>query len=172
MARGILGDDGPSLWIFISVILIWAWIQKTTDKVVKGVKSGFEIGENSAGPLQPETTKDIANLQAFVDAIPITSSRLKYPISHYQSIADDCWTELISPINIDEAKLFGMFQHLTVYELRAVAKKFGLKEPAFLGLTVKTLTIFKAFEWKLSDGVFGNDLSKMRTIWAKSGLWY
>lgn len=172
MAKGILGDDGPSVWTFVAVILFWGWLKGQFNSGKKSVVDTLEIGQNSGGPLQPETTAQISAMQAFVNQIPVTPSRLRYKLSYYQSVADTIWDELISPVNIDEPKLFALLGPMSVYELRAVAKSFGIKEPGVLGLTVRTLTIFKAFEWKLTDGIFGNDLYTMRKIWGKTGLWY
>jgi hypothetical protein len=171
MARGIGGEDGPSLWTFLCCILVFFWLRSATAKATKKVEDVLELGKNSGGPLQPETTAQISALEKSVDQIAVSVRKLKYKMPHYQAIADDIWAELTSVFNIDEAKMFDELKPLDANELRAVAKCFGIKEPAVLGLTTRTLTIFKAFEWKLSDGMMGNYLTQMRKIWAKSGLW-
>lgn len=172
MSKGIGGEDGPSVWTFLCVILVWSWVKSSATSAKKSVVDTLEIGKNSAGPFQPETTKDIDKKLAFVDKIPVTATRLKHNMAHYRAIADMCFDELTSWINVDEPRLFAALEHLTVYELRAVAKSFGVRETNIIGFTTSSFTIFDLMGHTLKDGRFGNDLAKMHKIWSKTGLWF
>lgn len=172
MARGIGGDDGPSLFMFGACVLGFIWLRDSFTSAKESVSSTLELGKNSGGILQPETTEDISTLQKSVDAITVRWTKCPHGKAYYLNIAAKCWTELSANYNTDEAKLFAMLSPLSADELRAVAKTFGVRETSVFGLlTLGSYTIFKAFDEALSDGMFGNDLTKMRKIWAKTGLW-
>lgn len=147
-------------------------MRSTASSAKKSLVDTFEIGKNSAGIFQHETTKDIDKKQSFVDKIAVTTTRLKYNSAHYLAIADMCFDELTAWLNVDEPRLFAALENLNVYELRAVAKSFGVRETSIVGFTSSTFTIFDLMGHTLKDGRFGNDLTKMRKIWAKTGLWF
>lgn len=171
MAKGIGGEDGPSIWTFLCVILVWKWFQSETAKLEKGVKGIFHVGENTSGPLQKQTSSEIAKLENEIKRIPVTASRLKFPLVHYTSLAEMIWTE-VNSWTPNVARIFEELEPLSVYELRAVAHEFGTRETSVFGLlTLKTYTIFTAFDSILRDATFDKGLTRMHNIWHKTGLW-
>lgn len=173
MAKGIGGEDGPSIWTFLCVILVWKWFTSEAAKLEKKVEGVLHIGVNDAGPLQKQTTSQIANMEKKVARIPLIPAKLKFDPSHYAEIADMLWSEMNSTFYTDKNRIFEALEPLTVYELNAVAKKFGVRETSVLGLlTMSTYTIFTAFDGTFSDGLVVKDLTRMKRIWAKTGLWH
>ena len=182
MARGILGDDGPSLFMFIAVILIWGTIQRWASNA--GDKLGaakdsladkLEIGKNSASIWQEATTADIAKMESKVKAIAVPYSTLPHPPSYYENIANAMWSEMRSTVNIDEWKLVDLCRDLSKYELMAVAKGFGVKEYSSwktAGLTTAwTGTLFDAMTVAF-DGYFKDtERAAMKGVWAKTKMW-
>lgn len=166
MARGIGGEDGPSVWMFLTVILVWAWVKSTFTSAKNSVVDTLEIGKNSGGPFQSESTADIDRKNRFIDKIPVTHTRLPHSSQHYRDIADMLQSELTATFNTDEPKMFAALTPLSLYELRAVAKAFGVRENS-VGFTYYTYTLFDIMTKVLS----GSDLTRMRKIWAKTGLW-
>lgn len=169
MARGIGGDDGPTLWMFIACILIWGKVKGWFDSGLS------ELDKNHANIFQPETTAEIQNKEKIVKEISYRSSALKHKLSFYQQIADAQHKELMSTFNIDEDKLIAMLKPLNVDELKAVAKSFGVRDSASiksLGFATGTGTIFEYYDELLSDSTLGgDDLTQMRKIWQPTGLW-
>lgn len=169
MARGIGGDDGPTLWMFIACILIWGkvkgWFDSASDK----------LSGNLANPFQPETTADIKRKEAQVSGVFFRSS--KFPpgrtLSFYQDVAAEQFKELTSSFNIDEDRLITMLKGFNVDELKAVYKSFGVKDATVLGVVAGwTADLFGWYEHLLTDSTFGgNDLTTMRKIWQPTGLW-
>lgn len=170
MARGIGGDDGPSIWMFAACILIW---YKLSDMWKAGKKSvQDELNTNHASILQPETTAEISRLEKKVAAITYKPSQLTQPKVYYTNVANTCWKELSANYNTDEEKLFDLLEPMNADELKCVAKEFGVKESTTLFVvTSHTVDIFSAFDLVLTDGLFGKDLTKMHSIWKKTGLW-
>lgn len=167
MARGIGGDDGPTLWMFIACILIWGKIQGWFGSV------SSSLSGNLANPFQPETTADIKRKEKQVTSITYRSSKLTKPVAYYQDVASAQYNELCSTWNIDEDKLLDMLKGFNVDELKAVAKNFGVKDANVLGLVAGwTGNIFDWYDHLLKDtAIGGNDLTAMRAIWKPTGLW-
>lgn len=168
-SRGIGGDDGPTVWMFIACILVWGKVKGWFDA------AGSELDKNHVNPFQPETNAEVRNKEKLVKEITYRSSNLKHKLTYYQQIADSQYQELMSTFNIDEDKLINMLKPLNVDELKAVAKCFGVRDSASvksLGFATGTGTIFEYYNELLSDSTFGgDDLSQMRKIWSKTGLW-
>lgn len=170
MARGIGGDDGPSVWMFVACILIWY-------KLAALFKSGKdavsdELKVNHASILQHETTSEIARLERKVKAITYRPSKLVHPKVYYTNLANTCWKELSANYYTSERELFNLLTPLNPDELKCVAKEFGVKESTTLMvITSHTMDIFAAFDYVLEDGVLFKDLTKMHKIWKVTGLW-
>ncbi|RYE91507.1 MAG: hypothetical protein EOO37_00060 [Cytophagaceae bacterium] len=171
MARGIGGDDGPTLWMFVACILIWGKVKGWFDSGLS------ELDKNHANPFQPETNAEIRNKEKVVKEIAYRPSKFQngHKLSYYQQLADSQFKELMSTFNIDEDKLINMLKPLNVDELKAVAKCFGVRDSASiksLGFATGTGTIFEYYDELLSDSTLGgNDLTQMRKIWQPTGLW-
>lgn len=172
MAKGIGGEDGPSLWMFIAVVLVWGKLSQLATKTKNDTAKFLELGKNSGGPFQPETTAEISVMTKFVARIPVTPSRLKHKLPYYKAIADLVWEELKAQFFTNDTRMFEALEPLTLYELRAVAKEFGVRETTLFGMTTETVTIFTGFDKVLKNGMLGNDLTRMHKIWAKTGLWF
>jgi hypothetical protein len=173
MARGIGGDDGPSIWMAVAVICVWGYVKTQVNSAKKTVVAGLELGQNSAGPLQEQTSADIAESESAVKSWHCTWSALPKPKTYYQNIANKLWTEMRSSFNIDEAAMIAMCKPLTTNELMAVAICFGVKEATtpFFGLTTWTGHIFQAFDVALEGYFKSNDRAAMKKIWAPTKLW-
>lgn len=169
MARGIGGDDGPSVFMFAACVLIFFklsdWAKAGKDAV------SAELDTNHASPFQSQTTSEIKKMEKYVAGITYRSSNLKKPAATYVSIANQCWKELSADWYVSDRKLFDLLDPLNADELKAVAKAFGVKESTALGITSGTYTIFTAFDEVLEDGYVFKDLAKMHLIWKKTGLW-
>ena len=169
MARGIGGDDGPSLFMMAACVLIW---YKLSDMFKAGKDAvEDELNTNHAGVFQQETSSDIKRMEKTVSGIAYRSSKLTKPKANYTSIADALWVELKAKFNTDEGKMFDLLTPLNADELKCVAKEFGVRETNFLGFTTATVTLFNAFDQVLTDGLFSKDLTSMHSIWKKTGLW-
>lgn len=168
MARGIGGDDGPSLWMFIAVILVWGkiqgWFGEAKDK----------LNENWVNPFQPETNKQVQAKEKAVKNVTYRASQFQHgrKLDYYQQIADSQREEFAATFNIDEDKLLDQLKDLNKDELIAVYKCFGVQDATFLGVATATGTIFDFYNHLLTDTrLGGNDLTAMRNIWKKTGLW-
>lgn len=171
MAKGILGDDGPTLWTFIAVILMWGAFKTWFSETKNSVTSTLGIGKNTAGPLQSQSSSDIELAENTVKGWYVGWASLKLPKTYYQNLADKLWVEMNSGINIDEALLISMCQPLSKNELMAVAKCFGVKEASMMGLTTWSGHIFQAFDIAF-EGMFKKaELAQMKKIWAVTKLW-
>lgn len=173
MAKGIGGEDGPSLWTFLCVILVWKWFTSEASKLEKKVEGVFHVGVNDAGPLQKQTTAQISNMKRKVDLIPVVVGKLRQPPHYYTEVADSIWDQMNATFFTNKDEIFRLLEPLNVNELNAVAKGFGVRETTVFGLlTLSTYTIFTAMDGTFSDGVVVKDLTRMRKIWAKTGLWH
>lgn len=168
MARGLGGDDGPTVWMFIACILVWGKIQGWFNSVSDSVSG------NLANPIQTETTAQIKAKEKGVKEIAYRSSQFQngHKLAFYQNIADRQYSEMENWLNVDEDVLLDSLRGLNTDELKAVAKCFGVRDNAVLGVAQSTGTLFDFYDKILSDSTFGgNDLSNMKKIWAKTGLW-
>jgi hypothetical protein len=166
------GDDGPTLWMVVAVICVWGVIKAQLKSAKDTVVSGLELGQNSAGPLQAQTSQDIKNAEDAVKSWNVSWSVLPRPKTYYDNIATKLWQEMNSKFNIDEAAMVSWCQPLSKQELMAVAKCFGVKEATtFFGLTTWTGHIFQAFDIAL-DGMFKTkEMAAMKKIWSVTKLW-
>lgn len=171
MARGIGGDDGPSVWMFLCCVLVFGWVKTQLKSAKDSVSDVLELGKNSGGPLQTETTKDISTMEDLVASWPVSWSTLPKAKSHYQNIADKLWAETWSKVNIDEQLMIDLCKPLSKNELYAVAKCFGVRDHNNGPFTVWTGHIFKAFELALDGAFKGNEMAQMKKIWAVTKLW-
>lgn len=165
MARGLGGEDGPSLWMFVAVVLVWGKIQGWFGEVKA------DLSGNLANPLQDETTDQIRAKEKRVAATQVRLSTLPKSATYYQDLADDLYSEMQSWFNVDEEKLLDICKPLTKDELLAVYKAFGVKDNKVLGVAQSTGTLIDFFKKCLSDGLTGNDKTNMKAIWKKTGLW-
>ena len=123
MARGLGGDDGPTLWMFIACILIWGkvkgWFDEASDK----------LSGNLANPFQPETTAQIKAKEKHVKTVTYRASHFPpgRKLDYYQQLAEAQFDEMQSAVNIDEDKLINMLKPLNADELKAVYKCFGVR---------------------------------------------
>lgn len=173
MAKGILGDDGPTLWTFIAVILMWGAFKTWLSETKKDVKDTLGIGSNTAGPLQSESSADIKKMEDQVKAWHVTYSSLPKPPTYYHNIANKLWAEIDVPkvLNVDEAAAIALLKPLSKNELVAVAKQFGVKEDTSLGLTTWSGHIFRALDRAFTGMFKANDMAQMKAIWAPTKLW-
>lgn len=171
MARGLGGDDGPSVWMFAACILIWMKVKGWFDS------GAAEFDKNHANIFQAETTAEIQRKTSAAKAVAFRSSRFPpgRKLSYYSKLADDQYKELSSNLNIDEDKLINALRVLNADELKAVFVSFGVRDLSnlnSLGLAMTTGNIFDFYDRLLSDSwAGGNDYSNMKSIWAKTGLW-
>lgn len=155
-----------------AVVLGFIWLRDNLAKAGDSLSDKLEIGKNSAGLLQVETTKEIEKMEKQTSGLLIRWTNCKRGKAYYASVADDIWTECKANYSTDEAKMFELLTPLNADELKAVAQAFGVRETSLLGLaTLGSYTIVKALKAALSDGYFSNDETNMRRIWAKTGLW-
>lgn len=173
MARGIGGDDGPSLWMFLACILIWGKIQGWFNSVKKGVEDIADT--NYANPMQEESTSDIKLMKDNVSRIAVPWSRLgKNARSRFNTLAMKHRQLMDTGGNMDEAALYAQVESLTADQLRALAYCFGVQDRTNGLISIWTGDIFRWYEKALDDvHWFGSEteLDKMRKIWAKTGLW-
>jgi hypothetical protein len=171
VARGIGGEDGPSLWMFVAVLCVWPVVKNFMSETKKDVTDTLGIGHNTAGPLQSQTSADIQAAEDTVKSWTVSWSTLK-PKTYYQNIADRLWAEMNSQFNIDEQALIDACKPLSKMELMAVAKCFGVKEnTTVFGLTTWSGHIFQAFDIAF-DGMFKkNELAQMKKIWSVTKQW-
>lgn len=158
--------------MFVACILIFQMLKKWWDAASDKIEGA--VNTNYGGPLQGETTEDIKKKENLIKQVSYRSSQFPKgrKLSYYQHIADTQWKELEAFVNTDEDKLIAQVASLNTDELKAVYKCFGLKERTFAKLTVKSGDLFDFYEDVLSDGILaGDDLSRMRKVWAKTGLW-
>jgi hypothetical protein len=174
MARGFQGDTLSTVLMIGAGVLVWQKMSKTVDKV--GERLG--VGVNSAGVFQSETTDEINAYQKEVDAWSCNWAALgPNGKSKAKTLANKIFVALRDGFgaleNVDEDKLFALLRPLSANELRAVAISFGVPDKNnLLGLTLFTGHIFRWFEEVLHDNYLqGHDLTEMRKIWAKTGLW-
>jgi len=167
MAKGILGDDGPTIWMLIACILFWGkitdWWGSATNKVDDVIKT-------TSGVFQSQTSDDLSLMQKQVAAWTVPWSTLPKKKIQYTEIASKLWTEM-KAFSVDEAKIIATCTALSAGELRAVAKEFGVKKERTFGMTVWEGHIFAAFAEVCEDNIISDDLTQLRTIWKKSGIW-
>jgi hypothetical protein len=167
MARGLGGDDGPSLFMFIAVILIWGsikdWFSRASDKVED------TLGGNLPNPLQAETKKQIQDKEKRVAATQnkVRYSTLPHPVSYYQQIADDFFEEMGSWFNVDKTRMLARCKMLSADELKAVYVAFDVRDNNLLGVAQSTGTLLDWFGKLYS----GDQKAEMKKVWAKTGLW-
>jgi hypothetical protein len=173
MARGILGDDGPTLWTFIAVILMWGAFKTWFSETKENVKDTLGIGQNTAGPLQAETSADIKTMEGQVKSWHCDYSKLPNGPTYYSNIANKLWSEIDVPklINVDEAAAIALLKPLSKNELMAVAKAFGVREDTSLGLTTWSGHIFRALDRAFTGMFKAGDMAQMKKIWAPTKLW-
>lgn len=172
MARGIGGDDGPSLWMAIAVLCVWASFKSWAKETTHDVKDTLGIGHNTAGPLQSQTTAEIEAAEKAVKSWTVSWSALPKPKTYYQNIADKLWKEMLSQYNIDEQAMIDACKPLSKGELVAVAKCFGVKEATTIfGLTTWSGHIFQAFDVALEGMFKKNEMAQMKRIWSVTKLW-
>lgn len=166
MARGIGGDDGPTLWMFVACILIWGKVQGWFSA------AGDALGGNLANPLQDETTDQIRAKEKRVKDVKYKPTNLPKVLGFYEQIADDQYSEMLNWFNVDEDKLINQVKSLNKDELTAVYKSFGVRDNKVLGVAQSTMNLLEFYQKLLTDSTFGgDDLTTMRKIWAKTGLW-
>lgn len=171
MARGIGGEDGPSLWMFIAVLAVWATVRSALTSAKNSVVDGLGIGQNTAGPLQAETSSEIQTMEDEVKSWPVSWSSLPRPKTYYSNIASKLWNEVKASVNIDEALMVDLCRPLTKNELFAVAKLFGVRESSSLGFTTWSGHIFKAFDLALAGMFKSSEMAEMKRIWSVTRLW-
>jgi hypothetical protein len=170
VARGIGGDDGPSLWMFVAVVVVWGAFRSWMTETKNDVKGALGIGSNTAGPLQAESSSDIKTMEEQVKSWPVTWSALPRAKTYYQNIADKIFKEICA-VNTDEEMILSLCRPLSKNELMAVAKCFGVRELTVIGLTTASFHIFGGLE-RAFDGIFkGNERAEIHKIWAVTKLW-
>jgi hypothetical protein len=173
MARAGDSDLLHTGLLIVGGMFLWNKLSGVADKVGKRL----EIGENSGGVLQSETTEQIDVYEAEVKTWHCDWAALGNRKTACKAIANKIYTHVKDHAgytsNIDEDYLIGLCKPLSSNELRAVAILFGVKDlNNFFGFTVWTGHIFHLFDSILTDSyVGGNDMSKMKEIWSKTGLW-
>ena len=167
MARGILGDDGPTIWMLIACILFWG---KITDWWGSATNKLDDVVKTTSGVFQSETSDDLSLMQKQVNGWSVPWSTLPKKRIHYEEVAATLWTEMKKTF-VDEAKIIAICTGLTAGELKAVAKSFGVKKEKTFGLTVWEGHIFAAFAQVCEDNIISDDLTQLRNIWKKSGIW-
>lgn len=172
MARGIGGEDGPSLWMFVAVILVWGSIKSWMTETKDTVKDTLGLGQNSGGPFQNQTSEQIKTMDSEVKGWFVQWSALPKPKSHYQTIANALFAEMCSNVNIDEAKIIATCKPLNRNELVAVAKSFGVRDRNYIfGFTAWTGNIFQLFDIAFDGYYKKEELAELKRIWAPTKLW-
>lgn len=169
MARGIGGDDGPTLWMFVAVILIWTTVRKWFGEVSD--KASEVVNRNYANPIQKETTQEIAEMEKAVKNTFVPWSKLG-PKTYFQRIAMSQRQNLDTGFNVDEDKLFKELEPLSADQLRAVYHCFGVKDRTNGLITLYTGDLFDWYEKELDSwGMKPTEMERMRAIWAKARIW-
>lgn len=173
-ARGFQGDTLTTVFMLAAGVLVWNKLSNTVDKVGKNL----EFGQNSGGIFQNETTEEINVYESEVKNWSANWATLGAAgKTKCTNIANKLYVEVKNNFgyssNIDEDYMINLCKPLNANELRAVAILFGVKDiNNFAGLTSWSGHIFHLFDTVLTDTMFGgNDLTNMKTVWAKSGLW-
>lgn len=160
-------------------MLIWNKFSGAANKGLDKAKTVFEIGQNSGGVFQQETTEEINQYEGEVKLWHYNPQGFPKgrSIAFYKAIATKIYVHVKNNFgyasNIDEDYLLNLCKPLTANELRAVAVSFGVKDiNNAAGMTSWTGHIFHLFDSILTDTFAGgNDMTAMKTIWAKTGLW-
>lgn len=174
MARGLGGDDGPTLFMFLACILIWGWIQQKAKAVKDSVNEVLDT--NYANPIQKETTDDIKMMKAAVAAIPVPWSKLgKGAKNKFKQLAMKHRQTMDTQWNMDEAALFSQVENLSADQLKALAYCFDVQDRTNGVMSIWSGDIFLWYERALDDVSLPfqdeTELARMRRIWAKTGLW-
>lgn len=172
MARGIGGEDGPSVWMFVAVVVVWGAVRQWFTETKKSVVDKFEIGQNSGGPMQDQSSAEIQTMQSEVDSWHVAYSALPKPKTYYHTIVNVLKAEMSSNINIDEARIISLCRPLSRNELMAVAKIFGVWDRNYIfGLTAWTGNIFQAFDIAFKGMYKDDEMAQLKKIWAVTKLW-
>lgn len=171
MARGIGGDDGPSLWMFAACILIYGKLASWGKSAKDELKHVSDEISTTANPIQAQTSDQLAMYKREVDSWAVNWTGLPKPQSHYQNMASKLWAELRKEPNVDEDKIIAMCKPYSAPELKAIAKSFGVKKERTFGLTVWEGHIFAAFDEVFEDGLFSTERTDLYLVWSKTGLW-
>lgn len=178
-SRGIQGDTMTMLAFGAAAVLLWNKVSSAADRAATKVGGVLEIGKNSGGIFQKESTDEINQYEAEVKTWHYNPQGFPKgrTIAYYRTIANKIYVEVKNNLgytsNIDEDYLINLCKPLNANELRALAVCFGVKDfnNAF-GMTSFTGHLFHLFDELLTDSPLGGqDLSKMKTIWAKTGIW-
>jgi len=174
MARGIGGDDGPSLWMFLACILIWGKIQGWFTSAKQSVNDVLDT--NYSNPVQNETTADIKLMKDAAARIAVSWSKLgNNARTKFKALAMKHRQTMDTGGNMDEAALFAQVEHLSADQLRALAHCFGVQDRTNGVMSIWTGDIFYWYEKGLDDvqwyPSYQTELARMRKIWAKTGLW-
>lgn len=175
MARGIGGDDGPSIFMFAACILIFGQLKSWFNKA--GDKANELANKNYANPFQQETTSEIDMMTKNAKKISVNWKALPPAknITYFQRLALSHKQVMDTQGNMDEDKLFSQVEKLTANELRALAYCFGVQDRTNGLISIWTGDIFMWYDKGLDDITlypgYITELARMRAIWAKTGLW-
>lgn len=174
MARGMGGDDGPSIWMFFACVLVWGKVQGWFNSAKTGVQEVLDT--NYANPVQEETTSDIKLMQDAVKRIAVPWSTLgANAVQRFKGLAMKHRQLMDTQWNMDEDALFAQVENLKPAELKALAKSFDVPDRTNGVITIWTGHIFRWYEKALDDVTLYpghvTELARMRKIWSKSGLW-
>jgi hypothetical protein len=170
MARGLGGDDGPSLWMFVAVVLVWGTIRSW----FQAAKNNLDdvVSTNYANPVQGETTKDIKVYESAVKRVAVPWSSLPRQKDYYQRLAISHRQLMDTGGNMDEDALFAQVARLSANELKALYYCFGVADRSNGLMAIWTGDLFVWYEKGLDDwGIKPTELQRMRSIWAKTKLW-
>lgn len=177
-ARGFSGDTMSTLLMIGAGVLVWNRLSSTAEKGANKLADVLEIGKNSAGIFQAETTAEISVYEAEVKgwycdwkALGAAGKNKTRAIANKIAAEARDGADLIT--NLDEDLILDLLRPLSANELRAVAIQFGVLDINHAwGSTAWTGHIFHFFDTTFTDSfIGGNDMTEMRKIWAKTGLW-
>ncbi len=154
--------------------MLWQKLSSAADVV--GKKLG--VGENTAGIFQKETSEEINVYEHEVKTWHCNWAALGAGgKTKATGIANKIYTHVKNNFgytsNIDEDYLIGLCKPLSANMLAAVAIQFGVKDiNNGVGMTSFTGHIFHLFDTILEDNLIGGkDLTSMKQVWSKTGLW-
>jgi hypothetical protein len=177
-SRGIQGDTLTLGVVVAAGVILWNKFAPKVEGAADKVAKNLELGVNSGGIFQAETTQEINVFQAEVKTWHCDWKALgTRGKTKCLAIANKIYAEAREGsdylTNLDEDLIINLCRPLSTNELRAVAILFGVKDiNNFFGFTVWTGHIFHFFETSFTDTALGGkDLTTIKTIFAKTGFW-
>lgn len=175
--RGFQGDTMSTLLLMAAGILVWQKLSRGAEKVGDKLSDTLELGKNSGGIFQTETTEEISSYQQEVDSWHCNWNTIsKARRTQIKGLANKIYTHVKDhsglTSNIDQGLIISLHKGLNPNELKALAISFGVKDINHVfGMTAWTGHIFHLFEVAFEGYFNESELAQLRRIWAPTGFW-